>query len=144
MPIIECCFYSGKRQGVCDVHIDQKGPADTATVNHWESVWNKHDYQLFNILISYAICTYDKIALLCFMRVLIKKTAIPSMFCDNPNYTKYDMEVPYLALNVIKISFNVFNFQNHCCSLPADLKQFYQTTNGFLLTWKVKMKGRLR
>lgn len=29
---------SGKRQGVCDVNIDQKAPADQATISHWESV----------------------------------------------------------------------------------------------------------
>ncbi|KAF6020734.1 TPGS2 [Bugula neritina] len=56
----------GKRQGVCDVVIDQRGPADMAAINNWETT--------------------------------------------------------------------------HCCTLPADIKQFYLTSNGFLLTWKVKIK----
>ncbi|XP_067948680.1 tubulin polyglutamylase complex subunit 2-like [Watersipora subatra] len=59
----------GKRQGICDVTIDQKGTVDLATINHWEST--------------------------------------------------------------------------HCCTLPSDIKHFYSTTNGFLLTWKVKVKDEL-
>lgn len=33
--------------------------------------------------------------------------------------------------------------QKNTCMLPDDLKNFYLTTNGLLLTWKVNVEGKL-
>ena len=33
--------------------------------------------------------------------------------------------------------------QRNTCMLPDDMKNFYLTTNGLLLTWKVYVDGRM-